>query len=55
MGGRILLHERNVDNESPIIGVGINNSELGKAYKDEYQDTLSKNMEDPATESKTNC
>ena len=45
-GGRIFLHEQNVDEESPIIGVGINNSKLGEAYEDEYQDTLSKNMED---------
>ena len=46
MGGRILLCERNVDKKSPIIGVGINNSKLGEAYKDEYQDTLYINIQD---------
>ena len=30
-GGRIFLHEQNVDDKSPIIiGVGINNSQLGE-------------------------
>ena len=38
-GGRILLHEQNVDNKSPIIEVGIKNSELGEVYKDEYLDS----------------
>ena len=46
-GHRILLHECNIDNKSPIIeGVRINNSDLGKAYEDMYQNTIAKNMED---------
>ena len=45
-GGRILLQERNIDDDSPIIRFGTDNSELCEAYKDEYQDTMAKNVED---------
>ena len=42
--GRILIHERDVNDDAPIIGEDAN--ELGDKYEAEYQDTISKNMED---------
>ena len=45
--GRILIHERDVDDNAPIIGgEEENNNELGDAYETEFHDTISKNMED---------
>ena len=42
--GRILIHERDVNDDAPIIGGDAN--ELGNKYEAEYEDTISKNMED---------
>ena len=47
-GGRILIHDRDVNDNTPIIGEGNvdNHIELGDGYEEEYQNTISKNMED---------
>ena len=43
--GRILIHERDVNDDTPIIGEdAIISNELGDTYEDEYQNTVSKNM-----------
>ena len=45
--GRILLHQRDVNDDAPILGGDpIISDELGAKYEDEYQDTILKNMED---------
>lgn len=43
--GRILIHQREVNDDAPILGGNaIISNEL--EYEDEYQETMSKNMED---------
>ena len=45
--GRILIHQRDVNDDAPILGGdAIISNELGAQYEAEYQDTISKNMED---------
>ena len=41
-GGRILIHDRDVNDNTPIIGEGNvdNYIELGDGYKEEYQNTI---------------
>ena len=40
--GRILIHERDVDDNAPIIGgEEEKNNELGDAYETEFHDTIS--------------
>ena len=46
-GGRTLTHEREVDDDSPVIGEdGTNNGELGDNYEEQHQDAIAKNKED---------
>ena len=45
--GRILIHERDVDDDTPIIGgEETKNNELGDTYDTKFHDTIPKNMED---------
>ena len=54
--GRILIHERDVDDDAPIIGgEETKNNELGDTYDTKFHDTIPKNMEDDTRKDYRRC